>query len=346
MFIILVLNVSKRGGTTITNDASRLLMDLNTVVSTLYSEVDMNILPVRLEEVLCNYEIKRKSDLQLANDLPERIELYLSSIKLEGLSTKTLNGYKGELLLFSRYCKKAAALITTADIRSYLASFEKAKISTIGNKLSVLKSFFGWMVKEEILLRNPTSKIKLPKTPKRLPKGLTVEELETVRESCTTLRERALIEVFYSTGCRLSEITNMNKADINLQSMSMKVIGKGNKERVVYLSIKALHHLKKYLKSRKDDCEALFVTKRKPYRRIGARAIQREIDAIERASKINKKLHPHVMRHTFANLSMDAGIELADLQHLMGHSDPATTLVYASVSEERKQQAFKKYHVM
>jgi site-specific recombinase XerD len=328
------------------NDTSRLMMDLNTVVSTLCPDVDMNVLPVRLEEVLCNYEIQRKSDLQMEKDLPEKIELYLSSIKLEGLSNKTLKGYKGELMLFSRFCQKATALISTADVRAYLASFDKAKISTIGQKLSVLKSFFGWLVKEEILLRNPTSKIKLPKTPKRLPKGLSIEELETVRESCETLRERALIEVFYSTGCRLSEIANMSKSDINLQSMSAKVIGKGNKERVVYLSIKALHHLKKYLKSRTDDCEAVFVTERKPYKRMGIRAIQREIDAIEKNSNINKKLHPHVMRHTFATLSMDAGIELADLQHLMGHSEPATTLVYASVSEERKQQAFKKYHVM
>jgi site-specific recombinase XerD len=205
----------------------------------------------------------------MEKDLPEKIELYLSSIKLEGLSNKTLKGYKSELMLFSRFCQKATALVTTADVRSYLASFDKAKISTIGQKLSVLKSFFGWLVKEEILLRNPTSKIKLPKTPKRLPKGLSIEELETVRESCETLRERALIEVFYSTGCRLSEIANMSKSDINLQSMSAKVIGKGNKERVVYLSIKALHHLKKYLNSRKDDCEAVFVTERKPYRTDG-----------------------------------------------------------------------------
>jgi site-specific recombinase XerD len=78
---------------------------------------------------------------------------------------------------------------------------------------------------------------------------------------------------------------------------------------------------------------------------MGIRAIQREIDKIEQAAQISKKLHPHVMRHTFASLSMDAGIELSDLQHLLGHSNPATTLIYASVSEERKQQAFKKYHV-
>lgn len=329
-----------------TNDTSRLMNDLNTVISTIFPEADMNVLPVRIEEVLCNYEIQRKSDLKLANDIPEKIDLYLAAKKIEGLSGKTIKGYKSELHLFNQYCNKATALVTTSDIRGYLASKNEAKMSTIGQKLSVLKSFFGWLVKEEILLRDPTGKVKLPKTPKRLPKGLSIEELEMVRESCSTLRERALIEVFYSTGCRLSEIAQMNKDDINLQTQSMSVIGKGNKERIVYLSIKALHHLKKYLRARSDECEALFITERKPYRRLSHRAIQQEIDVIERASKINKKLHPHVMRHTFATLSMDAGIDLADLQHLMGHSEPSTTLVYASVSEERKQQAFKKFHVM
>lgn len=327
------------------NDTSRLMNDLNTVVSTLCPEVDMITMAIRLEEVLCNYETQRKSNLQLEKDLPEKIETYLSSKRLEGLSEKTLGGYKSELRVFSSYCQKATVLVTTADIRSYLASFKSAMMSTIGTKLSVLRSFFGWLVKEEILLRNPTGKVNSPKKPKRLPKGLSIEELETVRESCKTLRQRAFLEVFYSTGCRLSEIVNMDKNDINIQNMSVKVIGKGDKERIVYLSFKALHHLKRYLNSRTDDCEALFVTERKPHHRMGNRAIQREIDKIEKASQIKKPLHPHIMRHTFATLSMDAGIELADLQHLMGHSNPGTTLIYSQVSEERKQQAFKKYHV-
>lgn len=327
------------------NDTSRLMNDLITIISTIYPDVDMNVLPVRLEEVLCNYNIERKSDLQMEKDLPEKIELYLASKKIEGLSKKTLKGYKSELHLFNRQCQKATALVTTTDIRGYLASFDKAKVGTLGQKLSVLKSFFGWLVKEEILLRDPTAKVNPPKKPKRLPKGLSIEELETIRESCSTLRQRALLEVMYSTGCRLSEIAGMNREDINIQAMNLKVIGKGDKERIVYLSFKALFHLKKYLNSRQDDCEALFVTERKPYRRMGNRTIQEEIDKIEMKANISKKLHPHVLRHTYATLSMDAGIELADLQHLLGHSNPGTTLIYSNVSEERKQQAFKKYHV-
>lgn len=178
------------------NDTSRLMNDLNTVVSTISPDVDMNALAIRLEEVLCNYDIQRKSDLQIVNDLPEKIELYLSSKKLEGLSAKTLKGYKSELGLFSKHCQKATVLITTVDIRNFLASYDKVKMSTISTKLSGLKSFFGWLVKEEMLLRDPTAKVNPPKKSKRLPKGLSIEELETVRESCKTLRQRALLKFF------------------------------------------------------------------------------------------------------------------------------------------------------
>lgn len=327
------------------NDNSQLLNELNTVVNILCPETDLVNLSIRLEEVLSNYDIVRKTILDIEKDVPEKVNIYISSKKLEGLSNKTLKGYKSELNLFSNFCKKAISQITTSDIRNYLSSFKEAKMSTIGTKLSMLKSFFSWLVREEIILRDPTSKVKIPKTPKRLPKGLTIEELETVRESCETLRERALLEVFYSTGSRLSEIVNLNKDDINLQNTNAKVIGKGNKERIVYLSFKAMYHLKRYLKSRNDDCDALFVTEKKPFRRMRNRTIQCAFDDIERKSGITKPLTPHVLRHTYANLSMDAGIELTDLQHLMGHTNPSTTLIYSTVSEERKQQAFKKYHV-
>ena len=327
------------------HDTSRLANDLNTIISTLCPDVDSIRMTIRLEEVLSNYEIHRKTVTEVEKDIPEKIKLYLSSKKLEGLSNITLSDYRGELTRFSKRCPKAVSQVTTSDVRGYLASLENIKMSTVGTKLSVLKSFFGWLVQEEIILRDPTAKVKSPKTPKRLPKGLSIEELELVRESCVTLRERALLEVFYSTGCRLSEIGNMNTSDINLQAMNARVIGKGDKERIVYLSFKALYHLNRYLKSRTDDAEALFATVRKPYRKLGNRAIQREIDKIEQRANLSKALTPHVMRHTFANLKMDAGVDLADLQHLLGHSDPSTTLTYAQVSEERKQQAFKKYHV-
>jgi integrase/recombinase XerD len=327
------------------NDTARLANDLLVVVSTLSPDIDLQVLPVRLEEILCNYEIKRKTEKEIENDLQDKIEIFLASRKIEGLSDKTLDNYKMELKMFSQTVNKACAHITTSDIRMYLASNKKWMISTVDTKLSVLKTFFSWLVKEEMLLRDPTAKIKAPKKPKLLPKALTVEELEIVRESCETLRERAIMEVMYSTGCRLSEIMNMKIKDINKQEMSLHVIGKGNKERIVYLSFKSMHHLRRYLKSRADECEYLFVTERRPARKMTNRTIERIIDKIQARAGLSKKLTPHVFRHTFATLAMENGADLADVQQLLGHEDPSTTLVYSHVSEERKKQAHKKFHV-
>lgn len=328
------------------NDSARIMNDLEVIISTISPDIDLSKLKIRLEEVTSNYQIERKTFIDLEKDISEKIELFISSKRLEGLSEKTLEGYRIELNLFDKYFSKPLVQISTPEIRQFLAKDKHLKMSTIDKKLSVLKTFFGWLVKEEILLRDPTGKINSPKKAQRLPKALSVDELELVRESCETLRERAILEMFYSTGCRLSELANMKISDISVQSMCAKVIGKGNKERIVYLSFKAIHHLRKYLDSRNDDCEYIFVTQRKPFRGMGNRAIQREIDRIERRTNLSKKLTCHVLRHTFAQLSMDAGIELADLQQLMGHSSPSTTLIYSQVSEERKQQAYRRYHVL
>lgn len=326
-------------------DNARLFHEMNVHIATLAPEIDERVLALRLEEILSSYEVVKRRAVDLEEDLPDKITMYLSAKELEGFSADSLSSYDYNLRQFARHCKKATSQITTQDIRDYLASYSTLEKSSIVTKLNNLNSFFDWLVREEVLLRSPSKKIPVPKLQKRNPKGLAIEELELVREACTTLRQRALLEVFYSTGCRLSELAKMDIRDIDLQSMSLKVVGKGNKERIVFLSSKAYYHLNKYLAVRKDDCPALFVTTRRPIRRMGKSTIQDEIDKIEQNSGIEKKLTPHVLRHTFANLSMEAGIELADLQHLMGHSSPGTTLIYTNVSEERKKRAFKKYHV-
>src|SRR5690625_5088950 len=146
----------------------------------------------------------------------------------------------------------------------------------------------------------------------------------------------------YSTGCRLSEVANVKLDDVDMQNMSATVIGKGNKERIVYLSFKCLYHLNKYLDSRDDECEYLFVTQRRPYRQMGHRAIQREITKLNKNVKLSNKLTPHVLRHTLANNLLNNGADLADVQAILGHEDPSTTLVY---SQDRKSTRLNSSHV-
>ncbi|QJD81729.1 site-specific tyrosine recombinase/integron integrase [Cohnella herbarum] len=321
---------------------------LSQVTQSLYgfcSGIDIVELRMKLSEIISEYDIKRIESEVAHPDLKEKIELSLAGKQLEGLSKITLDGYRIHLRIFADGVKKKVDDVTTADIRVYLARYKDQKIATISTKLSVLKSFFGWLTAEEILPRDPTTKIKPPKKEKRLPKALSIEELEMLREACQNVRQRTLIEILYATGCRLSEVYAINRKDIDYNTQSCRVIGKGNKEREVYFSFKALFHLKKYLFSRGDQESALFITERQPYRRLSKRGIQREIGIIAAAAGLQKKVSPHTLRHTFATLTLNNGADLVAVQELLGHENPATTQIYASITAERKREQHRKHLV-
>jgi integrase/recombinase XerD len=330
-------------------------MNMANASESLISEVAgfiSELLPINVEQtksklssIITKYHVTRVEEDEVHPDLQDKIKMFLSSKKLEGLSLNTLKGYNLELNLFAEKVKKKAERITTSDVRVYLGELEHLKMSTIGRKLSVFKSFFSWLASEEIIPRDPTAKLKPPREEKRLPKALSIEELEMLREACQTTRQRAFIEVLYASGTRLSEAHQLNIKDINQQDMSSNVIGKGNKERAIFLSFKAMYHLNKYLKSRTDNQEALFVTERKPYRRLSKRGIQREVSIIAKRAGIENKVSPHVLRHTFATLTLNNGAELVAVQELLGHSSPDTTLRYARITEERKREQHKKFLV-
>lgn len=323
----------------------QLLRQLTSAVSDLCFDVPLPKLHMTIARILSLYDIRPARLPGCHPDIREKVDQFLSAKRLEGLSELTLEGYALDLRIFAEHVSKPVEEITTSDIRAYLARFDHLKMSSVAKKLSVLKSFFGWLADEEIITKDPTRRIKPPKKEQRLPKALTIEELEQIREACNTYRERALVEVLYATGGRLSEIQALNRADIDYQNMSARVIGKGNKEREVYLSYKALYHLRKYLMSRMDDNPALFVTERRPFRRVSNRAIQREIKKIAERSGIQKNVHPHTMRHTFATLTLNNGADLSSVQELLGHTDPATTQVYAYVTPEKKREAYRKHLV-
>jgi integrase/recombinase XerD len=205
--------------------------------------VDQNSLRTILEEVLYQYDINTKcTDLALINDIRDKLVMYLSVKRLDGLSEKTLYNYKLHLLRFADHMNKDITDINVMDIRVYLANYLKesnVKSTTLCNEISILKSFFGWLVDNDYLNKSPMNQIKQPKTEKRLRKSLSQEELERLRDACKTTRQKALLEFMFSTGCRLSEIVNVNISDLNWAERSLKVIGKGNKERIVYFSEKS-----------------------------------------------------------------------------------------------------------
>lgn len=325
--------------------SEQLLSQVTQSMFSVYPDLILADMQTRLSQIISLYDIKRIDVDEAHPDLQEKVELFLSGKQLEGLSKITLRGYNGHLRKFTEQVKKKVVDISTADVRVYLGQYKHQKLSTIATKLSVLKSFFSWLTSEEILSRDPTMRIKPPKKEKRLPKALSIEELEMMREACKTVRQRTMLEAIYATGCRLTEVHDLDRTDIEFNTQSCRVIGKGNKEREVYFSFKAMYHLKKYLLGRSDQEPALIITERQPFRRLSGRGIQREIGIIAANAGIKKKVSPHTLRHTFATLTLNNGADLVAVQELLGHENPATTQIYASISAERKREQHKKHLV-
>jgi len=329
----------------LSSTAEVLLDQTMSSIATFSTKDDKSELKQALSIILTQYDIKPALIASGNPDLQQKINLFLAGKRLEGLSKITLDSYALELKILAKYVQKATSEITTADLRIYLGEFGHLKTSSLSRRLSVLKSMFGWLANEEIILRDPTKRIRPLRKEQRVPKALTIEELEMIREACITPRERALVEVLYATGGRLSEIQQMNRNSIDYQAMSVLVVGKGNKERAVYFSFKAMYHLRKYLMRRTDNVDALFITERQPYRRLSGNGIQRSIKIIAGRSGVVKNVHPHIFRHTFATLMLNNGAELVAVQALLGHSDPATTMIYTNLTDEKRKQSHHQYLV-
>lgn len=313
-------------------------------VSLICPEIDQLKLREELLLLLYNYEIGPAERSLVASDIHEKIDLYLAVKKLDGLSKKTLYNYQLILRKFANRLIKPISTVTTNDLRLYMAvTTKELKSTTVGTIISSFKSFFGWLANEEIIPKDPTRSIKTPKIPIRLRSSLTIEEMERLRDACKTIRQRALLEFLFTTGTRISEAVNAKKQDINWQNLSLRVIGKGDKERVVYISEKSKLYIIKYLESRKDDDPALFVTTRYPIRGMGARAIQIEIKKIAEAAGFDKSIYPHLLRHTMATLALRSGASLTTIQTILGHTDPATTEIYAEISNDTVAAEYKKH---
>ena len=172
--------------------------------------------------------------------------------------------------------------------------------------------------------------------------ALTVEELERLRDACRGYREKALVEFLVSSGCRLSEVAQLNVSDLDLIGRTVRVTGKGDKDRVVYFSVRARLMVQEYIVQRKGG-DGLFVSSKSPYEPLKPRAIQRIIRAISERAGLEKHVHPHLLRHTFATLALNGGMDIAVIQRLLGHENIATTQIYAEMSDETIRHQYNKY---
>jgi integrase/recombinase XerC len=288
--------------------------------------------------------------------------LYLKNQK--NSSQNTILSYGRDLVEFYDYVAKhqpetieAAQVkldrVNPLIIRSYMSVlFQKNGASSIARKLSSLRSFFKYFVTKGVLDQNPAKVINSPKIPKKLPKFLNVDEINALLEhelgnQRYSKRDHAILELLYSSGMRVSELVGLNIDQADLNEGTIRVLGKGNKERIVPIGVKAIEALRDYYIEREGftrikNPEAVFINKNGT--RLSVRSVQRLVAKVTAATGISKNATPHVIRHSFATHMLGSGADLRSIQEILGHKSLSTTQRYTHVGVEELSKVYDKTH--
>lgn len=279
--------------------------------------------------------------------------MFFVAKKVEGLSHKSLSYYRSQIDKMAEFVQKPFDKITTDDIRFYLAAKQTRdgiSETTTENIRHILNSFFSWMTAEGYCPKNPVYPIKPIKRKKIVHHAFTDTELEKIRDHCKTIknplsrnRALAIVETFLSTGCRVGELTGLKISDVNFQSRTAVVFGKGKKERRVYFNERAMLRISEYLNSRGDDGgEWLFVTDEKCRKHLSSGGVRTMLKEIGKAAGVSK-VHPHKFRRTAATIALRRGMKLTDIQRMLGHANLETTKIYLDMDDSDLEAQHRKF---
>lgn len=287
------------------------------------------------------------------------IERFLDTVWMEtGLRPNTLAAYRSDLELFLRWLKpQGDALIAVERVR--LLAYVSAQTAnglharSLARALASLRRFYRYLLREKLIVRDPTADVLLPKLGRALPTSLSEEQVEHLlnapdARAARGLRDRALLETLYATGLRVSEIVNLTRTQLNLEMGVVRVVGKGDKERLVPMGEEAIAWLRRYLAAARPELlrgrtsDYVFVTARGTA--LTRQALWQNIKRYALQAGIEKNLSPHTVRHAFATHLVNHGADLRVVQMLLGHADLSTTQIYTQVARERLQQLHKRHH--
>ena len=290
------------------------------------------------------------------------IASFLMHVRVEkGLSANTISAYKRDLLKFEEFAKKRKLTLESIgrdDLVDFLAGLYRLKLEsrTVARQLVTLRNFFRFAQVQDLIPEDPSINLESPKIRRHLPGYLRLEEVEKLLEqpdskTPTGLRDRAMLEVLYSTGLRVSELIGLGVSDLDSKVGCVRCIGKGDKERIVPVGKKALGTVDKYLRdgrpqlvrdAKASSGPALFVNRRgAALSRVGVWKI---LSAYGRRAGLRVALTPHMLRHSFATHLLERGADLRSVQLMLGHADISTTQIYTHVVEERLKQIYKAHH--
>lgn len=321
---------------------------IRTITKALQGRVDDETVTI-VQDVLVvelnQYEVQERcTEVAVLDTGPERIlKKYVAVKRIEGIADSTLRRYYDENLKLIQFLRKSLQEVTTYDLRFYLSyRRQHGKISnrTLDGMRRCYSSFFSWLTAEGLIGRNPCAALAQIKYRKQVKKPYSATDMEKLRKACQNIRDLALVDFLYSTGCRVSETARMNIEDVDFERMECRVLGKGNKERIVYLSPVAAMHLKEYLGSREDAEDCLFEGWRG--KRITKNGIEALIRRIGTYAGVDNA-HPHRFRRTLATNLLDRGMNIQDVAQILGHADLKTTQVYCYISQSNVKAAYRKY---
>jgi site-specific recombinase XerD len=328
----------------------------NEFVSKLDGKISDEALRTVLQELQVftfNYDISQREThvVPYQSNVPDCYRVYMVAKKIEGMSPESMKTYNFYLTDFFEHINRPFEQVTTNDIRIYLYETQKRTgISnrTLDGKRLVINTFMDWCWKEGYIPNNPCASIKPIKFEEKPREPLSSMELEIVRDACENYRDKAMIELFYSTGCRLSEMVNLKISDIDFASKEVHLFGKGSKHRTSYLNAKAEYMLKKYFeleRPKESISDSVFVIFRKPYNGMQKGAIYARVKAIQKRSGIERSLFPHLLRHTMATHALNRGMNVAEVKEILGHEKLDTTMIYAKISHDSVKFNHKRYIV-
>lgn len=299
-----------------------------------------------LTMVFAGCELVEETGLRIVDrSWVDDLEEFLMSKALEGKSVETVKRYRYELTRLLSYINKAVADIRPGDISGYMRAYKKLRqISnqTLKNVRAVYSSFFAWLRDRDRVRKNPMILVEDIKVEQVIKKPYTDEEREQMLRKCENLRDKAMLEFLYSTAVRVSELARLNREDVRITSKDLVVLGKGAKERRVYINDRTNMYLREYLSSRTDNSPALFVGVKSPHERLTKAGIEDIIRRIGARAGVSKA-HPHRFRRTALTNALNRGMPLQEAMILAGHSKPETTMRYCTVDQEAVQYHHRKY---
>lgn len=316
------------------------------------SDDNLTTVKLILDMHLLQYHITHEDETALSTDLDQTqffLEAFLLDMTLRGCTASSIKAYKNDLKNFLVFVDKPLKDITYPDIQRFLAHGKinrKWADTTYNAKLIEIRSFFRYFYEEDMLPTNPAKKLHEAKVERKIGPTINPYQREELKSACEDERELALCDMLYSTGARISELCSLDIKDIDFINMAAIVYGKGRKEREVYFNAPAKLHLERYLASRTDDNPALFVTTRKPFKRMSPASARIALNRIKARDNdiADIKLTPHVFRRTVGTDMINRGAPLELVAEKLGHVQMDTTKqCYAAISKTTVHQAHNKY---